>query len=117
MDTVGLEFRGKKLIVVGGTSGIGKAVAKIVLKNGGTAVIIGRREDKTKAATTELTPFGPGFSETADITNSTDRAALLGRLDSPHRDATLLVNSPGGFLPKTFLATNEPDYIRSLSIK
>src|SRR5258708_2926117 len=107
MDTVGLEFRGKKLIVVGGTSGIGKAVAKIVLKNGGTAVIIGRREDKTKAATTELTPCGPVLSETADITNSTDRAAHLDRLHSPHRDGTLLgdaavVHTPifEGFIPK-----------------
>ena len=45
-----LEFRGQKLIVVGGTSGIGNAVAKIVLEHGGTAVLIGRREDKTKKA-------------------------------------------------------------------
>jgi len=113
---VELEFRGKKLIVVGGTSGIGKAVAKIVLKNGGTAVIIGRREDKTKAATTELTPCGPVFSETADITNSTDRAALLDRLDSQHGDATLLVNAAGVFLPKSFLEHNEADYDRYLEI-
>jgi NAD(P)-dependent dehydrogenase (short-subunit alcohol dehydrogenase family) len=113
---VELEFRGKKLIVVGGTSGIGKAVAKIVLKNGGTVVIIGRREDKTKAATAELTPCGPVFSETADITNSADRAALLDRLDAQHGDATLLVNAAGVFLPKSFLEHTEADYDRYLEI-
>ena len=111
-----LEFRGKKLIVVGGTSGIGKAVAKIVLKNGGTAVIIGRREDKTKAATTELTPCGPVLSETADITNRGERAALADRLNSQHGDATLLVNAAGVFLPKSFLEHNEADYDRYLEI-
>ena len=113
---VGLEFRGKKLIVVGGTSGIGNAVAKIVLKNGGTAVIIGRREDKTKAVTAELTPCGTVFSETADITNSTERAALVKRLDAQHRDATMLVNAAGVFFPKPFLEHTEADYDRYLEI-
>ena len=55
------EFQGQKLIVVGGTSGIGKAVAQIVLEHGGEAVLIGRREDKTKAAVAELTACGPVF--------------------------------------------------------
>ncbi len=116
MDTVGLEFRGKKLIVVGGTSGIGKAVAQIVLKNGGTAVIIGRREDKTKAATSELTSCGQVFGETSDITNRGERAALADRLNSQHGDATLLVNAAGVFLPKPFLEHTEADYDRYLEI-
>jgi NAD(P)-dependent dehydrogenase (short-subunit alcohol dehydrogenase family) len=55
MDLMGREFQGQKLIVVGGTSGIGKAVAKIVLQNGGAAVIIGRHEDKTKATIDAIT--------------------------------------------------------------
>ncbi len=113
---MGLEFRGKKLIVVGGTSGIGKAVAQIVLKNGGTAVIIGRREDKTKAATSELTSCGQVFGETSDITNRGERAALADRLNSQHGDATLLVNAAGVFLPKPFLEHTEADYDRYLEI-
>jgi NAD(P)-dependent dehydrogenase (short-subunit alcohol dehydrogenase family) len=32
---MGLDFVGKKLIVVGGTSGIGTDVASLVLSNGG----------------------------------------------------------------------------------
>src|SRR5260370_5410540 len=115
-DTVRLEFRGKKLIVVGGTSGIGCAIAKIVLEYGGTAVLSGRRADKTKRAVAELTPYGPVFSETADITNTGERAALLDRLDSQHRDATLLVNAAGVFLPKSFLEHTEADYDRYLEI-
>ncbi len=113
---MGLEFREQKLIVVGGTSGIGKAVSKIVLENGGTAVIVGRREAKTKAATKELTPYGPVFGETADITDRTERIALVDRLDSQHRDATLLVNAAGVFLPKPFLEHTEADYDRYLEI-
>ncbi len=113
---MGLEFRGQKLIVVGGTSGIGYAVAKIVLEHGGTAVLIGRREDKAMKAIAQLTPCGPIFSEIADITNRGARAALLDRLDSQHSDVTLLVNATGVFLPKLFLEHSEADYDRYLEI-
>ena len=53
-----LNFAGKKLIVIGGTSGIGKAVASLVLSNGGSAVLVGRRETKTRDAILELRPRG-----------------------------------------------------------
>jgi NAD(P)-dependent dehydrogenase (short-subunit alcohol dehydrogenase family) len=110
------EFDGQKLIVVGGTSGIGKAVAKIVLQNGGTAVIIGRREDKTMAAIAELTPSGPVFGETADITKGAERTALVERIDAQNRDATMLLNAAGVFVPKPFLEHTEADYDRYLEI-
>jgi NAD(P)-dependent dehydrogenase (short-subunit alcohol dehydrogenase family) len=113
---MGHEFQGQKLIVVGGTSGIGKAVAKIVLQNGGTAVIVGRRPDKTKAAITELTPCGPVFGETADITKTAERAPLVERIDAQHRDATMLLNAAGVFAPKPFLEHTEADYDRYLEI-
>jgi NAD(P)-dependent dehydrogenase (short-subunit alcohol dehydrogenase family) len=116
MDSMGPEFQGQKLIVVGGTSGIGKAVAKIVLQNGGTAVIIGRSQENTKATTTELTAFGPVFGETVDITKSTDRDALLERFDAQHLDATMLLNAAGVFAPKPFLEHTEADYDRYLEI-
>jgi NAD(P)-dependent dehydrogenase (short-subunit alcohol dehydrogenase family) len=110
------EFEGQKLIVVGGTSGIGKAVSRIVLQNGGTAVIIGRRVDKTKAAVSELTQSGPVFGETADITKTAERAALIERIDTQHRDATMLLNAAGVFAPRPFLEHTEADYDRYLEI-
>ena len=39
-------FAGQKIIVVGGTSGIGKAVAQSILSAGGTAVLVGSRQPK-----------------------------------------------------------------------
>jgi len=110
------EFEGQKLIVVGGTNGIEKAVAKIVLQNGGTAVIIGRRVDKTRAAVSELTPSGPVFGETADIIKTAERAALVERIDAQHRDATMLLNAAGVFAPRPFLERTEADYDRYLEI-
>ena len=36
------QLKGNKLIVIGGTSGIGRGVAQLALQKGGSAVLIGR---------------------------------------------------------------------------
>lgn len=103
-------FTGQKLIVIGGTSGIGKAVARIVVEQGGAAVLVGRREEKLRAAVEELSAHGWVVAEQADITDAQERQALIERLRHNHADATLLVNSAGVFLPKSFLEHEEADY-------
>ncbi|NET10738.1 MAG: SDR family oxidoreductase [Merismopedia sp. SIO2A8] len=104
------DFTGQKLIVVGGTSGIGKAVAQVVLQSGGSAVLIGRRAEKLQAAIADLKSYGPVIGEQADITHTQERQTLIERLKQRHADATLLVNSAGVFLPKSFLEHGEEDY-------
>lgn len=104
------QFSGQKLIVIGGTSGIGKSVAQQVLQGGGSAVLVGRRAEKLQAAVDELQVYGPVVGEQADIANLSERNALSDRLIAKHADATLLVNAAGVFLPKPFLAHTESDY-------
>ncbi len=110
------DLQGKKLIVIGGTSGIGKAVASSLLRNGGSAVIVGRREAKVEEATMELRSYGEVSGLPADITEGGQRARLIAQLDAKHGDATLLVNAAGVFRPKPFLEHTEPDYDRYLEI-
>jgi len=110
------DFAGKKLIVIGGTSGIGKAVASLVLGNGGSALLVGRREAKTREAIRELRSRGEVSGWTADITSGAGRAALIDHLNAEHTDATLLVNAAGVFAPKPFLEHTELDYDRYLEI-
>lgn len=104
------SFADQKLIVVGGTSGMGKAVAKIILESGGSAVLIGRRPEKLYAAIEELKPYGRVTGEQANIANPEECQALIARLNQTHADATLLVNAAGVFLPKPFLEYGEADY-------
>lgn len=42
------QFKGKKLLVVGGTSGMGLQTARTVLAEGGSVVIVGNRPEKPK---------------------------------------------------------------------
>src|SRR5260370_19098182 len=95
-----LDFAGKKLIVIGGTSGIGKAVASLVLSNGGSAVLVGRREAKAREAVLELGSGGEVSGWAVDITSGARRARLIGHLQGKHAAASLLLNAAGGFAPK-----------------
>jgi NAD(P)-dependent dehydrogenase (short-subunit alcohol dehydrogenase family) len=110
------RFSNQKLIVVGGTSGIGKAVARRVLSEGGHAVVIGSHKDKVEAATAELAALGPVSGIHADITSSSQRQALLASLKEAHADARLLLNAAGVFAPKAFLDHEERDYDRYLDL-
>jgi NAD(P)-dependent dehydrogenase (short-subunit alcohol dehydrogenase family) len=110
------DFAGRKLIVVGGTSGIGKMVAQLVLKRGGSAVVVGRRNDRVAATVEELGHLGVVAGKQADLTTMSDAEALRSWIDSKHADADQLVNAAGIFVPKAFLDHTMQDYDRYLSI-
>ncbi|WP_293019666.1 SDR family NAD(P)-dependent oxidoreductase [Moorena sp. SIO3I8] len=74
------EFAGQKIIVVGGTSGMGKAVAQLILQQGGAAVLIGSRQPKLEEAVTELSQYGTVVGELANISDPQMRNALINRL-------------------------------------
>jgi NAD(P)-dependent dehydrogenase (short-subunit alcohol dehydrogenase family) len=104
------QFKGKKLLVVGGTSGMGMQTARMVLAEGGSAVIVGHRAEKADAAREELGELGLVSALTADLSSDEGLAALLEIIDEQHRDIDLLVNAAGLFLPKPFLEHQQADY-------
>lgn len=104
------QFSGRKLLVVGGTSGMGLEVARSVLTQGGSAVIVGHRPEKTEQARAELATLGSVAALTADLASADGLAMLLRALDAEHADVDLLVNAAGVFFPKPFLAHSPADY-------
>jgi NAD(P)-dependent dehydrogenase (short-subunit alcohol dehydrogenase family) len=110
------DFTGKKVLVIGGTSGIGKMVAQIALQRGGSAVIVGHREDRIAQAVADLRQFGEIAAERADLSNFSEVEVLRARIDSSHWNADYLVNAAGVFTPKPFLEHTLGDYDHYLSI-
>lgn len=104
------QFTGKKLLVVGGTSGMGLETARLVLQQGGNVVIVGSRAEKTEQARQELAAFGQVSALTANLTDAQGLAALLQEIDLHHADFDLLVNAAGVFFPKPFLEHQDADY-------
>lgn len=105
-------FNGKTLLVVGGSSGIGLATARQVLRQGGAAVIHGRHEAKLGAAVRALSAFGQVDSLCADLADPASLARLRARIDRAFPHIDLLVNAAGVFAPKPFLEHTETDVAR-----
>ena len=99
-----MYFEDKKVIVVGGSAGIGRQVAIDVVGHGGSVVIIGLSKGRIDDTVAEVTSRGGQASGIA--AELTDRAAVADvqrALSEQHGDATLLVNAAGFFIPKPFL--------------
>jgi NAD(P)-dependent dehydrogenase (short-subunit alcohol dehydrogenase family) len=71
------NLAGKKIIVVGGSSGIGFGVAAAALENGAEVVIAGRSADKVKVAEKRLDGAGRVTGIVADMANEADVSRLF----------------------------------------
>ncbi|TCT16480.1 NAD(P)-dependent dehydrogenase (short-subunit alcohol dehydrogenase family) [Bibersteinia trehalosi] len=106
-------FKNHKLLVIGGTSGVGFETAKLVLEQGGSAVIVGNRPEKAEEARKQLVEIAGSDKITALTANLLDMAsvnALIEKLTAEHRDIDLVVNSAGVYFPNRFLETDEKAY-------
>jgi NAD(P)-dependent dehydrogenase (short-subunit alcohol dehydrogenase family) len=83
MQWKGMDMNKQKILIVGGSSGMGLALARRCLEEGAGVIIAGRGEAKLSAAREE---FGrPGALETAvvDISREGEVAALFERPLAP----------------------------------
>jgi len=103
-------FEGQKLVVVGGSSGMGRQTAADVVAAGGSAVIIGQDPGKVEDTVKELAKDGEAHGITADLADREQADRVCRQLAAEHADATLLVNAAGFFIPKTFLDYDGPSY-------
>lgn len=103
-------FAGRKLVVVGGSSGMGLQTAADVVAAGGTAVIIADNQDKLNDALKSVGDADVARGIAADLTDRDQVERVRRQLADEHSDATLLVNAAGLFLPKPFLDHEAADY-------
>jgi len=96
------EFKNKVAIIIGGTSGIGKATAQELLNQGATVHIVGRNPDKIQDAPNLI-------KHRVDITNSEQVDKLINQLQD-FSNVDYLVNASGIFGPKPFLEHTTEDY-------
>ena len=89
----GLE--GKNALVVGGTSGIGKAIAAGFLESGARVIVAGRDEKKLAGALEDLKPLGTTHGYRADVRELDGVRGLVGIVLAHHGHIDVLVNSQG----------------------
>jgi NAD(P)-dependent dehydrogenase (short-subunit alcohol dehydrogenase family) len=110
------NFKNQRVVVIGGTSGMGFETARLVLKGGGSAVVTGRKIEKNVMASNDLKKYGDAFVIPLDLNDADSLKSFISRFKTDLKDATLLVNSAGLFLPKPFLEHSQADYDQYLDL-
>ena len=96
-------FAGQKLVVVGGSSGMGQQTAADVVAAGGSAVVIGQDRGRVDDTVETLAKDGSAYGITADMGDRAQVEDVCRQLADEHADATLLVNAAGLFVPLPFV--------------
>ena len=92
-------FQGKHVLVTGGRSGIGYAIAKQYLQLGASVTIASRKQEPLEAATKELSEFGKCDGHPCDIRKVEDIEILANHIKSEHGKLDILINNAGGQFP------------------
>lgn len=104
-------FLNKVAIVTGGSSGIGKEVAKRLVAAGASVVIGGRDADKLAQAADEIDPSGERVRILAG--NLSAPSTVQGLVDAAvdaFGGVDILINNAGVFQPKPFLDVTRDEY-------
>ena len=98
------EFSGKSVLITGGTSGIGFAVAKAFLREGASVLICGRSEERGRIALAQLTDFGGEIRFlAADVRDELMVKRLVQCAVDSFSNLDFAFNNAGVFLPEPAL--------------
>lgn len=87
-----MDLSNNKILITGGATGLGFALAERFIEEGNTVIICGRRLNALEKAKRKL----PGLIiKQYDLTSNTDRIDLYNWIKSEHNDLTVLVNNAG----------------------
>ncbi len=100
----------KQAIIVGGTTGMGKATAELLLKDGIEVTIIGRSDKNLKTTGEELSKIGTVKTVGLDLFDSESIQNFINNLKTIAPNVKYLVNAAGYFSPKPFLEHTSEDY-------
>ena len=87
-----MNMSGNTILITGGATGIGYAMANYFHKRGNTIIICGRREDRLAQAARELQGI---HTIKCDVTDPDDRNLLLGYIQDHFPGLNLLINNAG----------------------
>lgn len=89
------SVRGKRVVVTGGSSGIGLMIAQGFVENGARVIISGRRSEKCDLAVDFLRQLGECSGIPADLTSVEGRHRLCAFIESHFDGLDVLINNAG----------------------
>jgi len=107
-----LRMKGESALITASSSGLGKATAKALVKEGVNVVINGRHEEKLYQTVKELRDLNGGkvVGQVADITKKEDIKKLVKKTHNTFGRFDHLVTSAGGPPSKPFMETTDEEW-------
>ena len=103
-------------LVIGGSSGMGLATARQLIKSGTPTIVVGRDEKKLANAQRALQELGTAETIQADLYDNADVNRLRTLANDHGRQLGFLVNAAGYFNPKPFVEHTDADYERYMAL-
>lgn len=108
------SIKGKKILLVGATGGIGSRLAKLLIGSGADLFITGRSQDKLKKVAAAINLPEEKFIS-CDITDSNAVARLNQRYFQSNQKIDILINASGIGIIKPFEELTEEEFLRSVN--
>ncbi len=110
-----LDLKGKRALITGSGSGIGKATAKAFLQEGAEVVVHGLTQTEVDACIADLSPLGTVTGIAGDLTNP-EHASSLCQFALNDGVIDILVNNVGIFSVQEFTDLTDDDWIHFFNV-
>jgi len=110
------SFKNKTALIIGGTSGMGKATAKLLLENGAKVIVASKQQKSIDDTVSELSHLGDISGRQLNLTSEKEVQDFIAAFESEGQSVHYLVNTSGIFGPKPFLESTREDYDSFLNI-
>lgn len=106
----------KATYIIGGSTGMGLATAKLLVDKGREVVLVGRNRQKMDQGVASLGKPGQIEVRIADLRNQAQLDELISGIKAETRHIEALVNAAGFFKPVPFLAHTAEDYDQQMQL-
>ncbi|WP_051630922.1 SDR family NAD(P)-dependent oxidoreductase [Afifella pfennigii] len=108
-----LEYRNRRVLIIGGSYGIGEATAHLALAEGAEVAIASRSEDNLAAAASRMEAALGRRPQTivADVTQPGSAEELAGRVSDLWGGLDVLVSAVGGSIRSAFAELSDEDWL------
>jgi len=108
------SLKGKNILIVGATGGIGSRTAKLLAGSGANIFLAGRNPEKLQAIAAEMGLPAEKYLS-VDISNPEDMATLRDKFFAVFPSIDILVNAAGIGIIKPMESLRETDFLRTLN--
>jgi gluconate 5-dehydrogenase len=104
------SLQGKRAVVTGGGTGIGRGIAQALIEAGAEVVLVGRRREVLEEAAAVLGPAA--FFMNADVADTSSLPVMVEQLEGEFGPVDILVNNAGINMKKMALEVTDEEFQR-----